>query len=455
MVYGSRGSVGRKVLVLFLAVGFLLILAGPFLLRPEQAGLSRKLVIISPHSETIEQEFERAFSQWTSATREFTVEIEWLDYGGTTSAIKFVQDQFERTPKGIRVDIFFGGGADPFLKFSDKGLLHRCNLPEEVLAPIPQTHAGIELYDSEQRWFGACMSGFGILYNKQLLKSLNLPEPATWADLGRPEYFTWVASADPRLSGSIHMAYEIILQAYGWDEGWQHMMRIGANCRSFSRAASDIPREVAIGEAACGMAIDYYALRAVAEAGEQNMGFRLPDRLTVVNPDGIGVLKGAPDAELAELFVQFVLSEHGQRLWMLRKGVPGGPKEYQLYRLPVIPGMVERYGADSVVKLDPFEFEGGIEFDLRKKNQRWGILNDLVGACIIDVHQELAAAWKAARRLPEDHPQVRRLLEPPVSEEGLLEMAQEKWDDPEFRADTISTWSREASARYRRAAEGR
>lgn len=445
----------RKITAAVLALAFVLVLVGPFLLRRQEAGLHRELIIVSPHSETIETEFERAFSQWTAATRGFEAQIEWLDQGGTTSAIKFVEDQFERTPEGIRVDIFFGGGADPFMHFSKLGLLHRCSLPDEVLAPIPQTHAGIEIYDSQQRWFGACMSGFGILYNKQLLKRLDLPEPTTWADLGRPEYFKWVASADPRLSGSIHMAYEIILQAYGWDEGWRHIMRIGANCGSFSRAASDVPREVAIGQAACGMAIDYYALRAVAEAGEQNMGFRLPDRLTVVNPDGIGVLKGAPDPELAELFVQFVLSEHGQRLWMLRAGVPGGPKEYQLYRLPVIPGMVERYGADSVVKLDPFKFEGGIEFDLAKKNQRWGALNNLLGACIIDVHYELAAAWKVLRDLPEADPRLEELLAPPVGEDELLEMARQRWDDPEFRADTIASWSSEASARYRRLARGR
>lgn len=445
----------RKVLAVVLAAALLLVLAGPFLLRREQAGAGDRLTIISPHSETIEDEFERAFSDWMIETDGRSVGIEWLDVGGTTQAIKFVQDQFERSPDGIDVDVFFGGGSDPFLQFGKKGLLHRCNIPEDILARIPRTHAGTELYDEDQRWFGACMSGFGILYNKQLLTTLKLPEPETWADLGRPDYFTWVASADPRQSGSMHMLYEIILQAYGWDEGWGHIVRIGANSRSFSRAASDVPKEIAIGEAACGMAIDYYALQTVAETGADKMGFVLPQKLTVVNPDGIGVLKGAPNAELAELFVQFVLSERGQRLWMLRKGAPGGPKEHQLYRLSVIPGMVEKYGRDSAVQVDPFKFEGGFAFDLAKKNSRWGILNDLLGACIIDVHDELAKAWETLRALPEDRPRARLLLAPPVSESELLEMARQKWDDPGFRADTIAAWSRRASETYREAAGGK
>ena len=199
--------------------------------RQKDAGPSKKLVIISPHSAAIEDEFERGFAEWIAETGGLEVEIEWLDLGGTTQAIKFVEDQFEQAPDGINVDIFFGGGCDPFLLFRTEGLLHRCSLPEAVLEPIPRVHAGVEIYDGEQRWFGACMSGFGILYNKQVLKSLNLPEPQTWADLGRPEYFSWVTSADPRQSGSIHMVYEIILQAYGWDEGWRQLVRMGANIR--------------------------------------------------------------------------------------------------------------------------------------------------------------------------------------------------------------------------------
>ncbi|NLW49334.1 MAG: ABC transporter substrate-binding protein [Candidatus Brocadiaceae bacterium] len=443
---------------------FAVVLGVPFLLRPEPVRVqegntsdlpSRKLVIVTPHAEAIRREFARAFAEWTAETRGFLTDIEWLDPGGTTTAIQWVEDQFESRPGGIEVDIFFGGGSDPFLRFSQLGLLHRCSLPAEVLAPIPQSHAGTEVYDAGQLWFGACLSGFGILYNKAVLGVLGLPEPREWADLGRPGFFSWVAGADPRQSGSIHMAFEIILQAYGWETGWRNVMRMCANCRSFSRGASDVPLDVSAGEAACGMAIDTYGLRAVAEAGEDRMAFCLPQALTVINPDGIGVLKGAPDAELAELFVGFVLSEHGQRIWMQRAGTPGGPARYGLYRLPVMRGLVERYRQYAAVGMDPYEFESGVEFDLDKKNRRWGILNALIGACIIDVHTELAAAWRVLRDLPEGDPRVRALLEPPISEDDLLRMAEDRWGDAAFRADMVARWSQEAKTRYRRLAKER
>ncbi len=413
----------------------------------------RKLIVVTPHSEPIRTEFSHAFRRWAAQEKGLNIEIEWLDQGGTIEAMKWVVDRFQQTPQGIRVDIFFGGGVDPFYEFSDRDLLQPCLVDPQVLEKIPQTYAGMEVYDERQRWFGACLASFGILYNRPVLDMLDLPEPSTWEDLTRPDYFTWVASADPRKSGSMHMVYEIIFQAYGWDKGWEVVAGIGANCRGFTGSAGDVPKDVAAGEAACGMAIDVYALRAIGEAGGDRLAFQLPEGLTVVNPDGIAMLKGAPNADVARTFIEFVLSERGQKLWVLKTGVEGGPRVHELYRLPLIPGFAKRFGDDAVVRFDPFEFEGGAAFDPEKKNVRWRILNDLLGACIIDVKDELAAAWREVRSLPENHPDRQELFRPPLSEERLMELAQDRWNDPRFRAQTIANWSRDATQRYRRLTE--
>ena len=456
----SRTSTATRIAVI---AAFVVLLGVPVALRPEKPETpegarvpedAEPLVIISPHSQSIRREFERAFSEWLATNHGRSARIEWTDVGGTMQAIAYVADQFQQTPSGIGIDLFFGGGVDPFLHLKPKGFLHRCSIPAEVLDRIPQTYAGMEIYDADHYWFGACLAGFGLFYNKKVLDFLDLPEPQTWQDLGRPRYYTWISSGDPRLSGSMHMVYEIILQAYGWEEGWATVMRIGANCRRFTRQASEVQWEVSAGEAACGMAIDTYALPAVARVGSDRMGFRLPDGLTVVNPDGIGVLKGAPHVETAELFVEFVLSEAGQKLWILKPGTPGGPHVYALHRLPVIPGLVRKYSETSAVSLNPFEFEGGVDFDPEKKNVRWRILNDLFGARIIDTHSELSRAWRRLRHLPEDHPDRRRLLRPPISEREMLELAGQRWNDPYFRAETVSGWSAEARELYRTLAEG-
>ena len=450
-------------LKILLAAALIAVLAVPFVLRPRGENKpaasrsrpdvpARKLVIISPHWEGIRVEFARAFSEWTMRQFGYECDCEWLDVGGTSDAIRYVRSEFSRSPAGIGIDIFFGGGIDPYMQFTREGLLSPCPVPDEILAPIPRTFAGIEVYDAEHRWFGAALSGFGIVYNKKVCRILGVPEPATWSDLARPEYFTWVGSGDPRSSGSIHMAYEIIVQAYGWEQGWANIVKMCGNTRNFSRAAAEVPKDTAMGEIACGTAIDVYGWRQVAEVGTSRMGFRLPEGVTVINPDGIGVLKGAPNKEVAEKFVEFVMSEAGQKLWMLKKGAPGGPKQFELDRMPVIPGLAARYGDQAAISYDPYKWKSGFTYDPEKGSLRWNILNDLLGAVLIDTHIELAAAWKAVKGLPPDNELVRELLKPPVSEEELLKLAAGQWKDAEFCARTRARWANEAKLRYARIA---
>jgi ABC-type Fe3+ transport system substrate-binding protein len=452
-----RDGAGRTVGLVALAVAFAAALVPPWLLHIREAPVAQKgtpgdLIILSVHPDTVRTEFERAFSDWMAETHGHSVRINWLDMGGTTQATKVLLDRYKQTPDGVGIDLFFGGGVDPYLELARRDLLEKVDVPAEVLDPIPQSFSGMDIYDAQHRWFGAALSGFGIIFNRPVLKEMGLPEPAEWADLGRPDYFSWVASSDPRQSGSMHTMYEIILQAYGWDKGWQVVASLGADCHGFTSDASDVPRDVSTGEAAAGPAIDFYAMSAVAEAGDDRLAFQLPPKLTVVSPDAMGVLKGAPHPELARLFVQFVLSERGQKLWVLKPGAPGGPKKYLLARLSVIPGLAKRYETDAFVHLDPFAF-GGIKLDSNLTSKRWRILNDLLGACIIDVQDRLAAAWNVVRKLPADDPRRAELFKPFISEQELMDLSGAPWDEPALRARTISGWSAEAVARYERLKE--
>ena len=448
-----------KMILFLLGMAFAAILALPFLyqraappqvpgqLVPVSAG-TRKLVIISPHWEGIRREFGRAFSQWTEKRLGYKTEVEWLDVGGTSDAVRYVRSEFKRVPQGIKVDLFFGGGVDPYLQFKKEGLLQPALIASDVLGRIPPTFSGVELYDRDRQWFGACLGGFGIIHNKNVLKILKLPEPRVWADLASPRYFSWVGSGDPRSSGSVHMAYEIILQAYGWEEGWSIITRLGGNVRNFSRGGSDVPKDTALGEIACGLAIDVYAWRQVVEAGPDRIGFILPEKLTVITPDGIALLKGALHGDLAAKFVEFTLSEAGQKLWVLRKGMADGPQDYALSRMPVIPGFATAFGNKTAVPFDPFQWQGGFFYNAEQGSQRWTLLNDLIGSVIIDNHRELVSAWDKVRHRALDDPLVRELTRPPFSEKEGQRLAAEDWLKPEQRAKVRAQWSAAARQRY-------
>ena len=103
-----------------LIAAYALILGIPFLFHPKQVleSFDRKLIILSPHPEHLKQEMEMGFKSWLEKNHQPKVGIEWLDTGGTSSQMKYVINEFKRNPKGIDIDLFFGGGTDPYLTFT-------------------------------------------------------------------------------------------------------------------------------------------------------------------------------------------------------------------------------------------------------------------------------------------------------------------------------------------------
>jgi ABC-type Fe3+ transport system substrate-binding protein len=308
--------------------------------------------------------------------------------------------------------------------------------------------AGVPLYDPDYTWYGATLAGFGIVYNKIVLNLTKLPVITNWEDLASPQAFGWVGSSDPRKSGSVHMVYEVILQAYGWDKGWRIITGLGANVRNFTNSASQVPKDVAIGEVAYGLAIDFYAWAQVKEAGADKIGFVMPDNLTIITPDGIGILKGAPNPEVAKAFIRFVMSEEGQKLWLLVEKAPDGPQRFQLNRFSVLPSLYALSPQSTAVKINPFSWRSEFVFDPKLSSERWSIVNDLIGALIIDQKHLLTRAWKDALADGLSEQQWQRLTAMPISADEALELAKTKWKDSVFRNQKLNEWIHFARSKY-------
>jgi len=125
-----------------------------------------RVILISPHNEAIRYEFGRGFDEWHRKRFGEGAAVEWRDAGGTADALRFVQSEFVTKPDGIGIDIFFGGGSEPFLLLADQKLALPYEPPKEILSGIPQSLNGIEVYDAGHAWYGAALSSFGILQNR-------------------------------------------------------------------------------------------------------------------------------------------------------------------------------------------------------------------------------------------------------------------------------------------------
>ncbi|HEV3085362.1 MAG TPA: ABC transporter substrate-binding protein, partial [Gemmataceae bacterium] len=385
------------------------------------------------------------------------VQLVWQDIGGGTSQIaRYVDARFQSHPEGIGIDFVFGGGTDIFLRFADQGRLESIEIPAAVLGKrIPQQINGIPLYDVKGRWYGPILSSFGILYNREVLKRIRQPEPRLWADLGEPGVCGWVSAGEPRMTGSVHMVYEIILQGRGWEKGFQLLMRLGANTHTFIRDSGTLTRTVSGGEDAAAGVLDGFALSAVGR-DPLNMAFWLPEGETLVNPDASAVLKGAPHKELARAFMEYSLSDAGQKLLLLQPGQPGGPRRHALCRLSVVPELYAQFPPEvrSVGAANPFQLRNAIAYNSKLGNQRWDAVNDAIGAMIVDAHEDLAAAWKAVIKLPDTSPrraeQEAILFAPICSEKELMTHARNIVEEsPRVRTATVNRWGEIARQRYR------
>lgn len=436
-------------------VPFILIAALPFLFmlglgsgeRALPSDADEILVVISPHSIEMQDEYARGFAGWMRDKYRRNVRIQWTDTGGTSKMVKELESRFSTNPDRPGADVMFGGGVDPYINARAEGWLEPVTVPTDTLNAIPPRCAGFPTRDPEGYWYGVALSGFGILYNQALLDRMNLPTPTTWEDLARPELYSWVGSGDPSSSGSVHMCYEIILQAAGFEPGWHLIVRIAGNVRRFGEGGGTVPREVASGDIACGMVIDMYAERTISSVGSDALQFVLPSRMTLIGPDSVAVLKNAPSPDLARLFVEYALSEEGQRILIRPEGVK--EQRHALYRKPVRASL---YSGEYAPRVNPYAVGSGFDYDSVKGGERWRFVSDLIKTCCIDSHSSLRRAWKAVidAGAPEDL--VDELCAAPCTE-SEAEVLVQRWNDPAFRQDTIKAWAGAARDRYERVRE--
>jgi len=350
---------------------------------------------------------------------------------------KEAREVFMRSEIGCGIDVFFGGGTYDFIKQAQAGRIVESSImkkhPEWFREDvIPFEFAGEQYWDRQGRWIGAVLSSYGVLVNLDALKRLGVEPPKQWDDLKNPRLLSEVALADPTKSGSIAKAFENVIQqqmqkklvaltaenpttdagelkkiearavSEGWLAGMRLMQLIGANARYFTDTSQKPPIDVAQGNSAAGMCIDFYG-RQQEEAvnrrdGPGRLAYFSPKGGTVSSVDPIALLRGAKNRAVAEAFIEFVLSMEGQRLWNLKPGTPGGPERFALRRLPVRRDFYQNEEFRAL-RSDPEDAPFAVQEQLIYRTAWTGNLfremSFVIRVMCLDTHQELSSAWRA------------------------------------------------------------
>ncbi len=462
-----------------------LVIGLPLAFKPkgeQVANADVTLVVITPHNESIRYEFTRAFRDWYKKRTGKVVDIDWRIPGGTSEIVKVIDSEFynsfnnhwvnvlnrkwspvvennfrnasvklDETPAddteaesarraflsskvSSGLDVFFGGGSYDYEIQANTGYLVpsgiQARAPERfVNESIPQSYKGETFYDKEDRWVGAALSTFGILYNHELVKRSGCKEPLQWSDLGDTSYFAQIGVSDPTKSGSMNKAFEMIVQqqmqlcidksttengkaiskeqemraiADGWVDALKIIQNISANARYFTDSATKPVIDVAQGNCMAGMCIDFYGRNQeenikTRTGGDTRVTFITPKNGTTVSTDPVGVFRGARSPELALDFIDFITSDEGQKLWNYKIGTPGGPTQYAIRRNPIRRDFYTPTHRPNMSDPDvnPYTDTGEFVYHPEWTGSLFSSLRFIIKTAFIDPHDELTSARRA------------------------------------------------------------
>ena len=311
------------------------------------------LVLITPVAKTLTDPALAEFAKYAKERWNVNVKTSAVAAGTPVAYGQIVE--WKGRPQA---DIFWGGESALFDKLAEQKLLVPHALPKATVDAIPATLGKpkpIYLKDPKGFWIGTVLEPYGLVYHPRLFQRLGVPPPKDWDDLLNPKLKGHVAQCAPTRSSSSHATYEVILQRDGDAKGWEWLQRLGANTGMFTARSRDVPSVVAKGEFAAGFAVPSYMAFEDRLAGF-DIKFVAP-KTAWITPEPIAILAGARNPNAARAFIEFLLSERGQRVAMERGVFPITPK----YRVQGAPGS----RAEMAV-----EFTGGIRsyFDIDVTN---------------------------------------------------------------------------------------
>jgi ABC-type Fe3+ transport system substrate-binding protein len=287
-----------------------------------QAPIEGELTLITPVSKFIHDAALKAFAEYARERWNVTVRTNAIP-AGTPVAYGRITEWKGRPD----ADIFWGGESALFEKLAEQKLLQKVEIGKEAWDSIPASIGKprpIPLKDRDGFWVGTALEPYGLVYHPVRIKRLGLAEPRDWDDLLDPRLKGEVAQCAPTRSSSSNATYEVMLSMHGEDKGWDWLKRLAANTGHFTARSRDVPTVVAKGEYAAGFAVPSYMAFEEKLAGF-DIKFVAP-RNAFVTPEPMAILAGARNPRAARAFIEFLLSERGQRVFMERGLFPITPK---------------------------------------------------------------------------------------------------------------------------------
>ncbi len=410
---------------------------------------------ITRHNATMYGAFETAFL----ARNPDVDDIQWLEISDQTRWATAINSP------SYSIDLLWGGGPTIFNIIADAGLMLPLENPELIAyidANISETVAGGDMFrrnetTDEFLWVGAALSSFGFTVNHANLAAYGLSVPHSWEELASTDYFLGtnthaIGMGDAPETTSNTRVYQIILQKFGWEAGWDIITRMAGNSKIFD--SSDNTRDSVItGSQAIAMTIDFYGYQA--EEQNDDCEYIIPEFETIVNADPIAIAKGSEgeEKEATERFIQFVMSPEGQAIWL----------DKAFNRLPMVASAF-----DKSLEVNGYERPqlyqsylktlnaSGTEFDEGLAGDLYDIVTFYFHACFTQSTTQLYSAWETLGSaydnqeisLEEFRSLAREFAAPSITLEETRDLQDEYLADPTIKDSLLNQFRSAALSRY-------
>ncbi|UCF32004.1 MAG: extracellular solute-binding protein [bacterium] len=355
----------KKVLATTIVTVFALAMLLPTFAVKAQA--ADKLGWVGPVYKELSASLNKGFKEYYKKTYGKDVDITFVRPGGWPVVVDKV-----RAWKGKPdVDIFLGAGAPAHELLKAEGLIVPYK-PKGWDKIISEWH-GMKTKDKEGTWTVFAPWIVTNLYNEKVLGRLKLPPPKTWHDLLNPIYRGNIVHTLPYASGTMHEAVEILLQSFGEEEGWKYLRLLAAQLARFSTGSTDTTQLVSRGEVPIGIAQPQMNAMAARKDGFPVRDL-LPEK-TILVPEAVALLKGAPNEAVGKIFLDWLFSDEGQKYVLEGRYFAASPgakfSEWEKQGVEMAKHAAQALGTDSFWDLEV----SFIEYDLDLATKRWDEVN--------------------------------------------------------------------------------
>jgi iron(III) transport system substrate-binding protein len=261
------------------------------------AGEGSTLTIYSGREEELVAPLLEMYEQQSGTN----VEVRYADSAELAATIA---EEGDNSP----ADVFFAQDPGSLGAVEEEGLL--AELPEDALERVDE-----RFRDPNSRWVGTSGRARVIAYNTDELGEAEVPDSVS--ELTDPKWKGKIGF--PPTNASFQAFVTAMRLTQGEDETREWLEGIQANEPKLYERNTPVVEAVAAGEIQLGLVNHYYLYLVKEEnpdAAVANHYLAGDDPGALVSVAGVGILDGADDEDAARDFVDFLLSEEGQRFYV-------------------------------------------------------------------------------------------------------------------------------------------